>query len=291
MTPLLLKAVSRTFALTIPLLPSPLSSVVSDAYLVFRLLDTIEDEKGLSYPLREEFIHRWLALLSKQEKPDKKEIDQFSRELNIRLIHSATKYERELVNCSFQLVERIFQLEKVQKEAIIKTAYVMGEGMLEFQKKQTIDSLEELERYCYFVAGCIGELLTTLFEIDRQHASLGRSFGIGLQLTNILKDVEEDQQRGVSWIPSSYQKEEGLFSIYAKAKYHLHRSVDYIITIPKKKRSIRRFCYLTLILSFLTLRALKKGKKKVSKKAVYFAYFFSKIAARFNWMVRFCKKL
>ena len=45
----MLKGVSRTFALTIPQLPADLCRVVSNAYLLCRIVDTIEDEPVLSW--------------------------------------------------------------------------------------------------------------------------------------------------------------------------------------------------------------------------------------------------
>ena len=69
----------------------------------------------------------------------------------------------------------------------------------------------DLERYCYYVAGTVGHLLTDLFahEMGVELASpLGvtlrdraEGFASGLQLTNILKDVTDDFARGVSFVP------------------------------------------------------------------------------------------
>src|SRR6185437_729762 len=67
----------------------------------------------------------------------------------------------------------------------------------------------EMDRYCYCVAGVVGEMLTDLFcayalDIDARRdimAPLAVSFGQGLQMTNIIKDVWADRQRGVCWFP------------------------------------------------------------------------------------------
>ena len=47
----MLQCVSRTFALTIPQLPGALRDVVGNAYLLCRIVDTIEDEPTLSAAL------------------------------------------------------------------------------------------------------------------------------------------------------------------------------------------------------------------------------------------------
>ncbi len=67
-----------------------------------------------------------------------------------------------------------------------------------------------MDRYCYFVAGTVGHLLTELFRLQRPSmaperyrrlSDLATSFGRGLQLTNIIKDVSDDRRRGWSFVP------------------------------------------------------------------------------------------
>lgn len=80
----------------------------------------------------------------------------------------------------------------------------MSQGMALQQERVVIAQRTDLDRYCYSVAGVVGELLTELFAvyspvIATQKAALAPlavSFGEGLQLTNILKDVWEDAGRG-----------------------------------------------------------------------------------------------
>jgi farnesyl-diphosphate farnesyltransferase len=96
----------------------------------------------------------------------------------------------------------------------------MGMGMGQFQlrgDKIGLQDLEELDQYCYYVAGVVGQMLTTLFclyspEIAKNHDALmasAVSFGQGLQMTNILKDVWEDFQRGDCWLPRRIFADEG----------------------------------------------------------------------------------
>ena len=83
----------------------------------------------------------------------------------------------------------------------------MCRGMPEFQRNKSLRGLadlDELAEYCYYVAGVVGEMCTELFclhcpELDaeaRRHAALAVSFGQGLQMTNILKDIWDDRQVG-----------------------------------------------------------------------------------------------
>ena len=75
-----------------------------------------------------------------------------------------------------------------------------------------------MDKYCYFVAGVVGEMLTELFcdysqEINQHYdelMTLAVSFGQGLQMTNILKDIWEDQSRDMCWLPRDVFEKYGL---------------------------------------------------------------------------------
>ena len=60
---LLLEGVSRTFALTIPQLPQKLYGAVANAYLLCRIVDTIEDEVSFLHNRKSIFVQDLLKLL------------------------------------------------------------------------------------------------------------------------------------------------------------------------------------------------------------------------------------
>jgi len=86
-----------------------------------------------------------------------------------------------------------------------------------FPGKSTADltalaTMDDLDRYTYYVAGCVGEFWTDLMCAHRpalrswsvrEMSEAGVRFGKGLQLTNVLKDVAHDLQRGRCYIPES----------------------------------------------------------------------------------------
>jgi len=85
-------------------------------------------------------------------------------------------------------------------------------GMPRFQStasRNGLPRLTDLDDYCYYVAGVVGDMLTELFwRILAGHCqppdrlqSLSVSFAQGLQMTNILKDVWEDRSHGACWLP------------------------------------------------------------------------------------------
>jgi farnesyl-diphosphate farnesyltransferase len=135
------------------------------------------------------------------------------------------------------------------------------------------------------VAGVVGEMLTDLFcdysqEIARHRDELQKlavSFGQGLQMTNILKDVWEDQGRGACWLPSDVFERagfdlsrlspeidepgfrEGLEELIGIARGHLANALEYTLLIPRHEAGIRRFCLWALGMAVLTLRKLHRN--------------------------------
>ena len=153
----------------------------------------------------------------------------------------------------------------------------MTSGMMEFQRNASVRGLQEIsdmDRYCYCVAGVVGEMLTELFcdhssEIELRRGQLmplSVSFGQGLQMTNILKDMWEDRQREACWLPrdvfdrnglelgsiSAGMEDPGLASgireLVSIAVGHLRGALNYVLLIPAYETGIRRHCALGTLL-------------------------------------------
>ncbi|HWE63936.1 MAG TPA: phytoene/squalene synthase family protein [Chloroflexota bacterium] len=61
----------------------------------------------------------------------------------------------------------------------------------------------ELERYCYLVAGTVGLVLSYVLGVDDEAAlAPARDLGIAMQLTNVLRDIGEDLERGRIYLPA-----------------------------------------------------------------------------------------
>src|ERR1700722_16588304 len=203
----ILPHVSRTFALTIPQLPADLRTAVTCAYLLCRIADTIEDEPALSPPETLAFLHRFSEMLLGRGDPQ-----ALAREIAARLSERTLAAERDLVFNMERVVAVLAQLNAPQRAAIQRCVELMCRGMPRFQFSASLKGLarsSDLDDYCYYVAGVVGEMLTDLFcdyspQIARQRAALSAiaaSFAQGLQMTNILKDVWEDRGRGACWLP------------------------------------------------------------------------------------------
>jgi farnesyl-diphosphate farnesyltransferase len=273
----ILPHVSRTFALTIPQLPAGLRTAVTNAYLVCRIADTVEDEPALSAPETFHFLRRFAAVVAGSEPAA-----PLARELGHRLSDRTLPAERELV-ANMERVIRVTASLGAQRAAIQRCIELMCRGMHHFQRSASLRGLarsNDLDSYCYYVAGVVGEMLTELFcgyspAVAQQRAALNdlaASFAQGLQMTNILKDFWEDRSRGACWFPqdlfarhgvelaqlsperSDARFHAGVRELVAVAHGHLRNAFTYTLLIPATESGIRRFCLWAIGLAVLTLR-------------------------------------
>jgi farnesyl-diphosphate farnesyltransferase len=313
----LLSGVSRTFALTIPQLPPALARVVSNAYLLCRIVDTIEDEPVLSPARKRYFCQQFTAVVDAAAPAER-----FAAELIPLLSHHTIAAEHELIRCTPRVIAITHSLTQLQQEALASCVRLMSEGMAEFQENHEscgLKNLPQLNRYCYFVAGVVGEMLTKLFcdyslEIaQRREAlmSLAVSFGQGLQMTNILKDIWNDRRRGACWLPRDifaaagfdlcelapgrYQTSfgQGLARLIGIAHNHLQDALTYTLLIPRRETGIRNFCLWALAMAMLTLRKINRHRNfsvssqvKISRRSVRATILTSRLTVSHDYLLR-----
>lgn len=296
----ILPGVSRTFALTIPVLPQRLAEVVTNAYLLCRIADTIEDDVGLDNEQKSCFHERFIRVVEGGEPAE-----PFAAELAPLLSDRALPAERDLVENTPAVIRVTHGFSPQERDALTRCVRVMCEGMPEFARNRSLkglDDLEEMASYCYYVAGVVGEMLTELFllhcpELERHRErmmQLAVSFGQGLQMTNILKDIWDDRSADACWLPRSVfgssgsfslerledahlspSFKEGLFHLLGVAHAHLRNALEYTCLIPKREAGIRRFCLWAIGLAVLTLRKIHRNpgfrsgaEVKVSRRTV-----------------------
>ena len=309
--------VSRTFALTIPLLPAELRKSVTNAYLLCRIADTIEDEPALS-PL--ETLH-YLDLF-KRCVVTLGDPTPLARELVHRLSDRTLQTERDLVANMDRVLRVTASLSAAQRPAIQRCVELMCYGMPRFQSTASLNGLPriaDLDDYCYYVAGVVGEMLTDLFcshdpRIEARRAgltALATSFAQGLQMTNILKDQWEDRRRGACWLPqevflrhgvalstlSAEPHDEryarGLHELVAMTHAHLRNALEYSLLIPPEQTGIRRFCLWAIGLAVLTLRKIDGNPRFTGGAQVKVSHFTVGViklsldaALRRDWLLR-----
>jgi farnesyl-diphosphate farnesyltransferase len=294
----ILPGVSRTFALTIPVLPDGLADVVANAYLLCRVADTIEDDVELDHAAKTAFHSRLVAVVRGEA-----DAEAFARDLAPLLSDRTLAAERELVTQAAKVVRVTQSFSPNEQKAIIRCLGRMCAGMPEFQRQKSLGGLSDLNEmndYCYVVAGVVGEMLTELF-CERcpalgnkrpQLMHLALSFGQGLQMTNILKDIWEDRRAETCWLPQSVfgadfdlarldelhttaEYRHGLEQLIGIAHHHLRNALEYTRQIPAREAGIRRFCLWAIGLAVLTLRKVRKHgdlasaeRLKISRRSV-----------------------
>ncbi|BDX20863.1 farnesyl-diphosphate farnesyltransferase [Polynucleobacter sp. TUM22923] len=291
----ILGSVSRTFALTIPLLPPEMEVVVGNTYLLCRIVDTIEDAVELT-PTEKQTLSKLFLDSVLGAAP----AESFVAPCLYALKNHSNTDELDLI-AHIPTVLRIFHtFPQANQAAISRCVSIMSDGMTRFHHRQNKDGLKDLaefEDYCYVVAGVVGELLTTLFAsyspvFDRRikgHEALAIGFGQALQMTNILKDSPEDQARGVNWKPARLNQSD-LLQI---ATDKLADSLKYILLIPKNEAGMRRFCFLAFGLAVMTLGKIadrsamfNSSSVKLSRNTVWIFYAFTKVAATSDYLVK-----
>jgi farnesyl-diphosphate farnesyltransferase len=132
-----------------------------------------------------------------------------------------------------------------------------------------LKTLDDLDRYTYYVAGCVGEFWTDLMCAHRKALSswkvremseVGVRFGKGLQLTNIVKDIAHDLQKGRCYVPAPMLAEAGLTArdlldqrnrarfqpvlskLVRMAVEHLDQGWLYAMSIPRYETRLRLSC-------------------------------------------------
>ena len=313
----ILEQVSRTFALTIPQLPFELCKVVANAYLLCRIADTIEDDPELSLVDKQAYSEQFIQVLAGDIDPDR-----FAGDLYPQLSTSLLAAERELVLNTPRVVRITHSFSTAEQASMRRCVSTMSRGMARFQALDTrhgLRDMAEMDEYCYYVAGVVGEMLTELFcihcpDLEAQRddmLKLAVSFGQGLQMTNILKDIWEDQKRGACWLPRKVFADQGFDlndmqpgcgdpafrraygELIAITRGHLANALDYTLKIPGHQPGMRNFCLWALGMAVLTLRKINaqpdfdSGKQvKITRRSVKATIVTTKLAVRQDWLLK-----
>lgn len=283
-----LPSVSRTFALTIRVLPGPLRDPVTVAYLLCRLADLLEDATGCDPGARIEGLETLAQGIATAA---------FSpAELTAALAPAALLPLPDDASARlFRGRETVFRayasLPGEAQEVVSRWVQAMALGMASFVDRErragdpaspvrvVLDTAEEMQRYAYYVAGTVGHLLTDLFSLHlgsgaaqtERLRALAVPFGLGLQYTNILQDLAEDRRRGWSYVPEELARAHGtsvraleepaersralrvVGSVVQEAAAYLDRAMEYTLLLPRRTPRLRLFCAWPVLFSVRTL--------------------------------------
>lgn len=277
-----LNAVSRSFALVIPMLEEPLDTCVGIAYLLCRVCDNIEDCKQ-PFSWKQERFREFRELLAEPQAAHKvlrswSNADWMGLREDERLMMSEQG--------GLMLWELFARMPQEYASIIARWADEMAEGMERLlapapndlvEVRRGIHILRDLpafDLYCYYVAGTVGrmctELIVQFYTLDEATIDIlnhhCEAFGRALQKTNIFKDFAEDLSRGVCYFPLSWMEQvnevplahEGSSDDWTREVIEhiwgeVDQAVDYILALPYHAKGYRQFCLRAVLPAYETL--------------------------------------
>lgn len=317
----LLKGVARTFALTIPQLPAALLDVVANAYLLCRIADTIEDESAIAAIDKCALAEQFIGVVAGHA-----DAHTFAQRFSAQLSTQRSAAEKKLIQETPRVIAITHSFHANQQAALVRCVSIMSKGMAYYQANSSaggLDNLQQLNNYCYHVAGVVGEMLTELYceyspAMAKQKSRLMKlavSFGQGLQMTNILKDIREDFERGICWLPrdlfrqsgfnldhlpdrhQSIKFASGLKQLIVTGRSHLQNAADYIALIPCEESGLRKFCLWSVGMALLTLKNIYRKPRfasasqiKIGKLRLLSVIAITQLVHRNNWMTSMALK-
>jgi farnesyl-diphosphate farnesyltransferase len=321
----LLKSVSRSFYLTLRVLPRGLREPVGLAYLLARAADTIADTELIPSAQRLELLLALRARINNQVGSENA-ASRISEDLSAQ---QSNPHERVLLQSLPQALELLDRCGANDRREIQRVVTTLTEGM-EFDLRTFPDEASgnvaalktcvELERYTFLVAGCVGDFWTTM-TIARQSAlrdwnaaemsAIGIRFGKALQYTNVLRDVPRDLRIGRCYFPEELLHAHGLqprdllnpeistrarpalVSLIRVALEHYEQARRYLLAIPARCTRLRLACLWPILIGLPTLEALGKNANwldpakpaKISRGRVKRTLLLSIPSVNSNWLV------
>ncbi|HEV3211445.1 MAG TPA: squalene/phytoene synthase family protein [Chthoniobacterales bacterium] len=206
----ILKGVSRSFYISVRFLPKRIRLTIALAYLLARASDTIADANGTEPQLRREFLAQFLKQIRDGDFNPSLKVTPF-------LANQAEGPEKTLLLHINPVVQSLGLIATQHRELIAEVLSKIIHGQtLDIQRfemrpgTQGLSDDGSLDEYTYLVAGSVGEFWTKVCLLewrgysDQPEAKLlgmGRDFGNGLQLINILRDFSNDLRQGRSYLP------------------------------------------------------------------------------------------
>jgi farnesyl-diphosphate farnesyltransferase len=283
----LLRDVSRSFFLTLRMLPRAVRHQIGLAYLLARATDTIADTAAIPVEQR---LAKLQELKGRIASGSNERFDVGEIRAN-----QSSEGERVLLERITDTLTLLKQLHSDDRLLVQQVLEVITSGQeLDLQRfaaasTQEIVSLqsrEELDDYTYRVAGCVGEFWTCICVLHlspqptiplEELIAKGIRFGKGLQLVNILRDLPEDLRLGRCYLPAQDLRalslqpsdlldpanEQRLRPLYnelvSEAEEHLKVAWSYVLDLPRAWVRVRLACALPVLIGVKTLNKLREG--------------------------------
>lgn len=281
----LLRDVSRSFYLTLRMLPGPIRKQIGLAYLLARATDTIADTGAISVEQRLQALQELRSRILGEDAgplalPELRAQQSSSAErLLLERIDEALRLLRGTEKADRQSIQHVLEIITSGQELDLRRFGQASESQI-----VALQTDAELEDYTYRVAGCVGEFWTRIcFRHLKVPAGLsedpliekGVRFGKGLQLVNILRDLPADLRLGRCYLPEEElsglglrpadllepANQQRLAPLYQKllgrADGYLSTAWSYVLDLPRSWVRVRVACALPVLIGVKTLNKLR----------------------------------
>jgi farnesyl-diphosphate farnesyltransferase len=281
----LLKATSRSFYLTLRVLPKAVRPQIGLAYLLARTTDTVADTEIIPVDQRLEALSKlreriqghhstplnWGELAQQQGSPAERTL--------LERVEASLRLLAELPPADLKLVREVLvTITSGQELDLYRFAKASPESVV------ALDQVSDLDDYTYRVAGCVGEFWTKICrahlfpQVKLDEAALiadGIRFGKGLQLINILRDMPADLKLGRCYLPKqrlepAHILPEAVLSPANQARFlpifrgyldeaesHLTAGWKYTNTLPYGQFRVRLACAWPILIGLKTIKKLR----------------------------------
>jgi farnesyl-diphosphate farnesyltransferase len=286
-----LRRVSRTIFITLQVAPAATRSQLGIAYLFCRAADTIADTRLLPGESRLEALRRFRSVFEGGE-AWRDDLRRIASELGPP---QAIPEERDLLSRLEECFVALGRFEAADQARIRKLVATLTQGMeMDLERfpaeesgdVRALETDEDLDLYTYYVAGCVGEFWT---DLQAGHLKAlaswdlgvmtekGIRFGKGLQMTNILRDVDSDLAIGRCYLPRERLAAAGvtaedlrdgrgrdrlrpiLADCLAWTLSHYRAGWEYTLSVPRRLPRLRLACAWPLLIGLRTLGLLARS--------------------------------
>jgi farnesyl-diphosphate farnesyltransferase len=287
----ILSKVSRSFYLSLAILPRSMRTQLSAAYLVARAADTIADTPLVQPSRRIELLDGMRRVLAEPS-----QINDYAREVGAQLIADAagaddkSAAERLLLTRLGDCLRRLWDVEPADRERTRKVIETLIAGMerdlvrfADAERLVALETMADLDEYTYLAAGCVGEYWTvmtaahvpTVRRLSRpDFVARGVRLGKALQVVNVIRDAAADLQLGRCYVPRALLERFNLSpddlrdpmqrrrarpvldELRALALAHVDAAFPYVMAVPRREPRLRLAALWPLWIGLATLERL-----------------------------------
>lgn len=283
----LLRDTSRSFYLTLRILPGSVRFQIGLAYLLARISDTIADTTLVPVEKRLAALNRFQEKIAGRSRAAL-DFGAFAEQQG----DAAEKRLLLEVETALRLLTTLSQQDQQRVRSVLATITSGQELDLKRFGGGSAESIlalagdDQLDDYTWRVAGCVGQFWTQIcrahvfpnakLDMDRL-LEQGVRFGKGLQLVNILRDLPRDLRQGRCYVPKELLRPAGLSpedlkapenmprfrpvydSLLDRADRHLAQGWQYTLTLPRSAVRVRLACAWPVLIGQETLKRLRQA--------------------------------